>query len=236
MRYRQIALIALSGLLCAAFFRQGFRQTPTAVQFTPAATAPTVPATAAPTPLELPRVIPGSDLILEKLVSYEGDFWEDGSDRYAVDITAIVVYNPREQYIDEALLQLQQDGRLLSFRITCLPPNSRVLVLEQQQSRYLSATITQCRLIRLSRSSGDAPEGIRVESAGDRALRLHNDTAADQTVILSYKRYDAASGLYLGGISYDTAPIPLPAGETLLFFPERYVEGHTKVVSITVTP
>lgn len=235
MGFRQVSLIVLGGLLCTAFFRQGLPNGKPVVQFTPPGTAPSASATA-PMPPELPFVIPGSELILETLVSYEGDFWEDGSDRYVVDVMALVVYNPRNVFIGEAELQLQQAGRILSFRITCLAPNSRVLVLEQQQSGYAPDPVTDCRLLRLSKEAAAFPEGIRTENAGDREVLLQNDTAATQSVTLRCKRYDPDSGLYLGGISYDTEGVLIPAGAVLRISPERYVEGHTKIVCVTVTP
>lgn len=235
MGFRRVSLIVLGGLLCTAFFRQGLPKEKPAVQFTPPVTVPSAPTTAPLSP-ELPFVIPGSDLILEKLVSYEGDFWEDGSDRYVTDIMALVVYNPRNQFIEEALLQLQLGGKTLFFRITCLAPNSRVLVLEQHQSGYAPGPVTDCRLLRLSKAPAAFPEGIHAENAGDREVLLRNSTADTQNVTLRCKRYDADAGLYLGGISYDTTGVRLPAGALLRISPERYVEGHTKVVSITVTP
>ena len=74
----------------------------------------TVPVQTEPTPapaLEFPCVARGSELIVEKLLSYEGEFWEDGTNDYAVNIAALVVYNPAPFGIRKAELLIRQGQR-----------------------------------------------------------------------------------------------------------------------------
>ena len=52
------------------------------LQFSPPTGATQTVPTTAPA-LELPCVARGSELLVEKIVSYEGDFWEDGTNAYA---------------------------------------------------------------------------------------------------------------------------------------------------------
>jgi hypothetical protein len=225
--------VVLGGILCLLLLRGGGGEAQTPVRFSPPETEVTAATTTPPT-LELPCVARGSRLIVETLVCYEGDFWEDGSDRYVVDAMALVVYNPGNTMIRCAEITVQQGQRQLRFAVTCLPPNSRVLVLESGGAAYCAAPLTACRCDSLTVL--EPASGLTVTPAGPVSVRLHNenDTSYRQ-VILCCKRYDADSGLYLGGITYITPAGPLAPGETTELTPARYVEGCSRIVCITAT-
>lgn len=223
--------VIVGGLLCLFILRGGTGEEQAPVLFSPPETE-ALAVTAAPTVLELPCVARGSRLIVEKLVCYEGDFWEDGSDRYVVDVMALVVYNPGSTMIRCAEITVWQGQRRLQFAIACLPPNSRVLVLERSGINYSAAPLTECRCDLLTVL--EPASGLTTASAGPVTVRLHNATDQSfQDIVLCCKRYDADSGLYLGGITYITPAGPLAPGEIKQLAPARYVEGRSRIVCIT---
>ena len=226
-------LLVLGSILCLGFIRWGSPEGQPAVQFLPTETDASA-VTAAPPSIELPCVARGSRLIIENLVSFEGDFWEDGSDRYVVDVMALVVYNPGNAMIRCAEITVQQGQRQLRFAISCLPPNSRVLVLERSGIAFSAEPLSACRCDLLTVI--EPTPHLTTEPAGPVTVRLHNETGQSfQEVILCCKRYDADSGLYLGGITYITPAGPLAPGETAELAPARYVEGCRRIVCITAT-
>ena len=202
---------------------------PTA-QFTPPTTQ-YMPTTTA-NELELPHVIRGTKLIIEKTVCYEGDFWEDGSDTPAVDIMALVVCNPGTEGIRSAEISARQGNRQLRFVITCLPPGSRVLVLEKLRNAYSPEPLTECQCV--TQDSGwESVDTVRVEQAGLRELTVTNTSQQDrQAVTLHYKRYSPDAGMYLGGITYQHTVESLAAGERLQVSPRRYVETAYHIVLV----
>lgn len=202
---------------------------PTA-QFTPP-TIQYVPTTV-PKALELPHVIRGTNLIIEKTVCYEGDFWEDGSDAHAVDIMALVVCNPGTEGIRSAEISVRQGSRQLCFVITCLPPGSRVLVLEKLRNAYSPEPLTECQCVTLE-PGWESADAVRVEPAGLRELTVTNASQQDlQAVTLHYKRYSPDAGMYLGGITYQHTLQSLAAGECLRISPRRYVENAYHIVLV----
>ena len=226
--WAMLSFVAFLGMLWI-----GSRQAPPqpAVQFTPPTTQ-SAPAVTTQAALELPYVIRDSGLIIEKMVCYEGDFWEDGSDDHAVDIMALVICNPGTEGVRSAEISVRQGHRQLCFVITYLPPGSRVLVLERLRNGYSSEPLTECRCVTLDRSWKPA-DTVLVEPAGIRDLTVRNTTQRDlQAMTLCYKRYSPEAELYLGGISYYLTIEPLGSGKSLQIRPSRYVEGAYQIVLV----
>ena len=199
-------------------------------QTTPAPSTP--PATTTQPTLELPYVIRDSGLIIEKMVCYEGDFWEDGSDDHAVDIMALVIFNPGTEGVRSTDISVWQGHRQLRFVVTYLPPGSRVLVLERLRNSYSSEPLTECRCVTLDRN-WDPSDAVTVEPSGIRDLTLRNTTQQDlQAMTLRYKRYSPEAGLYLGGVTYHLTIEPLGSDKSLLIRPPRYVEGAYRIVLV----
>ena len=200
------------------------------LQFSPPTDAQTVPATAPA--LELPCVARGSELLVEKIVSYEGDFWEDGTNAYAVNIAALVVYNPGPLGVRKAEIVIRQGQRQLAFHISYLPPGSRVLVQERHRNAYVSGSLTQCSCTLLEKADFQNA-AVSAESTGRDGLLLKNETGNDfSSVTVHYKQYDEAFGMYLGGISYPLTAAPLASGESLQIDPIHYTDGHSRIVLI----
>ena len=195
----------------------------------------TVPVQTEPTPapaLEFPCVARGSELIVEKLLSYEGEFWEDGTNDYAVNIAALVVYNPAPFGIRKAELLIRQGQRQLAFYISYLPPNSRVLVQERCRNAYVPGDLTQCRCTLLEKMPWQ-DGALAVESSGTDALLLKNETDRPfPSVTLHYRQYSEEFGLYLGGISHRITAAPLLPGESLILRPRHYRHNGSRFILV----
>ena len=195
----------------------------------------TIPTKTEPLPppaLELPCVARGSELIVEKILSYEGEFWEDGTNAYVVNVAALVVYNPASYGIQKAEILIRQGQRQLAFYISYLPPNSRVLVQERCRNAYVPGDLTQCQCTFLEKTEWqNAP--VTVTPAGSNKLLLQNETASKfSSVTLHYRLYSAEFGLYLGGISHRITASPLLPGESLMLRPAHYAENRSQIILV----
>ena len=224
-----IPALILAGLSVSG--QTGDRQTD--VQFLPTASAvPPVPTSTAPPALELPYVIGEAGLIVERMVCYEGDFWEDGNDMPAVDTMALVVYNPGTSGIRRAQIVAMQGNRQLCFEITFLPPGSRVLVLERFRKPYSREPLTRCRCEAVEKMAWEEPASVRVTPVGACRLLVENTGSDLQAVTIRYKRYDRESEMFLGGITYQLTLEPLLSGGQMEISPMRYTESGSRIVLV----
>ena len=224
-----IPVLILAGLRVRG--QTGDRQT--IVQFLPTASAATtVPASTVPPALELPYVIGEAGLIVERMVCYEGDFWEDGNDMPAVDAMALVVYNPGTSGIRRAQIVAMQGNRQLCFEITFLPPGSRVLVLERFRKPYSREPLTRCRCETVEKMAWEEPASVRVTPVGACRLLVENTGSDLQAVTIRYKRYDRESEMFLGGITYQLTLEPLLSGGQMEVSPQRYTESGSRIVLV----
>ncbi len=97
--------------------------------------------TTAPTPKEFPCVLRGSRLIAQELSGYRGsEILSPVS-----GIAALTVYNPSNQVIEKATLQLVQGSVVLVFELSGLAPGEKQQVLEKNFQQYTGQPVTACR-------------------------------------------------------------------------------------------
>ena len=188
------------------------------------------------TQLILPAEIPGTTLIAQKLVSYEGPFLEDGSDREVVNVAALQVFNTGTKEVLQACVELWREDTAYKFYAERIPPGGTVLILESSGSSYLPDGFTACSGRQLTAQS--EPETRKQISVSDRAMGtvvVTNLTDKNiEDISLYYKSWLSPPGIYVGGICYTaTIPVLLP-GQTLEIFPHHYASGYSKVVSVTI--
>ena len=100
--------------------------------------------------VEFPYVLRGTGLIAEHLAQYEGEFLENDSREPVSGVAALMVYNPGSHGVYQVTVQLLQGDAVLTFEIACLPPHSRVLVLERDARPYSRADVTACECLSFS--------------------------------------------------------------------------------------
>lgn len=229
--------LAMAALLTFwGFSSRGDRQEQALPDFSePSATAAAM-ATQPAEPVEFPCVIRDTELIAEHLGQYEGPYLEAEGEEQVAGVAALMVYNPGNKSIKSAQILLTQGTDSLLFEITCLPPRSRILVLEKNRRLYSGQDVTACRCTAFSRESfGRLEEQIAITEA-DGQLAVENLTREDfSSVTLYYKQYAPEGDFFLGGITSCFEIGSLAAGEIKTVAPYRYAPGYSQVVAVVAS-
>ena len=180
------------------------------------------------THMYLPCAVEQTPLQILELRSYDGPFVEDGSHRPVRNVAALVLFNPSELYLEKGAVKIWQEGRLLVFSFTCIPPGARVLVLEHSAKLYDPGKVNDCWGWCVA---GEKESLVQVEEVGRSALAVTNlqqSTLGDITVY--YKDYDPMQKLYIGGISHNVTVRYLRPGHRVVVPAFMYLSGRSMVV------
>lgn len=182
--------------------------------------------------LEFPFAVPDTGLIVQNLAQYEGPFLETEDQEPVAQVAALMIYNPGDRQIASAELVVMQGQRKLSFSVTCLPPRSRVLVLEKNGQLYSPEPIKQCLCLSLAE---EMPQAVEIQVTDwENGLEVKNLTSTEKTVILYYKQYISDGGFYLGGVTGQTRVEGLGAGESRNIVAAGYAPGYCHIVKMQI--
>ena len=194
---------------------------------------PTESETTAPKVLEFPIVVTGTELIAQNMAQYEGPFLEAEDQEPVARVAALMIYNPGSKMIASAELVLTQGERTLRFFFTCLPPQSRVLVLEKNRQLYSSEPVCSCQCLSFTE---ETPQSSSMQiTDSENGLTVRNLYEEDKTVTLYYKQYITDGNFYLGGITAQTRVEHLAAGENREILAAGYAPGYCRIVAIKLS-
>ena len=197
--------------------------------FSPSA-VPAEPETTTQKPMEFPVVVPGTGLIVQNMAQYEGPFLESEEQDPVAQVAALMICNPGNKMITSAELVLTQGGRTLQFYFTCLPPQSRVLVLERSGQLYSSEPVDSCQCLSLTE---ETPQSASIQiTDSDNGLEVTNLYAMERSVTLYYKQYITDGNFYLGGVTGQTRVENLAAGENRKILASGYAPGYCRIVDV----
>lgn len=181
----------------------------------------------------LPTALINSSLVIEKLISYQGTYWEDMCGDYVENVAGLMVYNPTERAIAFGAFSLKQNGKQLYFFVYQLPPKSRCLVLEKNRAQYSNQEITDVQELcvrwdyqELSRQQVD------YLGLGQEITIINRDARQMNHLAVCYKRYVYEEGYYLGGAAFSAHLFFLQSQERRTVIPPYYDAGYAKIVSI----
>lgn len=183
--------------------------------------------------IALPCPVEGTELMLLELAEYEGPFYEDGSGEEVAGVCAAVIENRGGTTVYEGCVTLRDGGRELTFRLTWLPPGSKILVPEVGRKAFAQGEWISCT----GWSTGIYPEYTGAVTA----LRLldgisltNHTTQTIGSVSVIYKRFDRESGMYIGGNAMSLEWTDLPPGTWMRDKPHRYERDSVRIVGILV--
>lgn len=197
-----------------------------------------VPAVQIPqsTPVErtLPCKIEGTELTAQNLAVYDGPFMEDGSGDEVIGVTALVLHNDTNTFLEWGEVELATDSTTLCFRFTALAPDATILIPEKNRSEERPESFLHCSgTVQTIQQQPIGKDKIRIAEVDLTTLSLTNqDLHAYEDIRIYYKRYDTPSQMYIGGNTY-TAQIGLILpGQTVCVSPYRFVRGYSRVVTV----
>lgn len=146
-------------------------------------------------------------LQVQKIDSYSGIYWEDGSDEEVSDILAMTVTNITAEPIQYAEITMELGTGTAKFTVSALPSGATAVLLEQNRMAYSRNTdYTQANAECTHLAGFDKPLSLYEDKLQlqllDGALNITNISGEDipGTIVLCYK--NASDGIYQGGIAY----------------------------------
>ena len=183
--------------------------------------------------LKFPYSLPESGLIVEKLQSYSGPYWEDGSGEHVENIAGLMVFNPTDRLVEFAAFAAEQEGETLYFFVYALPPQSRCLALEYTKKTENAEIITSCRqlCVRWDRQELSR-EQIDYLGLGTSMTIINRDGRQLDCVTVRYKQYEKDGDYYLGGAVQTVRLFSLHPEERRTVWPGHYDAAHARIVEI----
>lgn len=221
-----LGLAAAFGSLCGCGIAS---RSPSAVVFTEA----TEPSKPQPVQLAFPHTLPDSTLVAEELVSYYGQYWEDGSGDMVEDVAGLMLYNPTDRMIEFGAIALEQAGEQLYFFVYQFPPMSRCLILERDRKPCRAQEVTACRELCVRWDHQEiSREELDYVGLGPMLTIVNRDSRRQDHVTLWYKQYEKEGDYYMGGAAYSAHVFFLQPEERRTITPEHYYAGSAKIVAI----
>ena len=169
--------------------------------------------------LTLPYKVEKTDLVVENIGQYTGQFIEDGSDKPVVNVLSLLVTNNSNEVIQYAEINLKVNGNKNAvFKVTNLPPKTSTLVMEStgkiefnKDDKYTYVDSIQAKLDKMSLSE----DKIKITKQEDGVIGIKNISGKDLDTVYVYYKYFQQGGAYLGGITYRVKFENVKAGATV---------------------
>lgn len=184
--------------------------------------------------LELPFKIMGTDLIGERLISYDGPYLEDGNNNETFNHLAVILHNPVDRWIQSVSITILTESGHLEFSGTHIPPMARVALLEQSGKKYRKYGIIACSAVEENQDNSNITGDFSIRELSMGNIEITNLTGkVYKQIVLHHKTYDQKADIYVGGITYNTTIQNIQPYETRELTLGHYVKGYSKIVKIT---
>ena len=184
----------------------------------------------------LPHRISCTSICVNRVVSYDGPFYEDGTGREVLDIAALEICNQGDVVIPYACIIVKTEKREYLFQATMIPVDTPVLVQESHAQPYFTEEIVNIfgwNTVRKCSKTYD----ISIKETGIAELTLKNNSAdRAENLTVYYRTYYSEGNVYCGGKAFSVKIPPIEPGETKKLHPEYYVSGYSRIVNIISEP
>ena len=183
--------------------------------------------------ISFPYEIPGTTLVAEALVYYDGPFLENSSNIELFNSAALLLRNTGNEGILQAEITVQGEKSWV-FSVWDIPPKGTVLVGESSGAQLEDLTVTACTgWQRVQSGVWDAGISLRIESLDMGTVAVTNMTEETlHNVRLLYKNWLPQSGIYVGGITHEARIDQLLPGQTVTLEPGHYAKGYSSIVRV----
>ncbi len=186
--------------------------------------------------LEFPFSIPGTTLIAEQLVSYDGLFSEGEGAYDVTNVAALLLYNYGDQGIDRAQVCLRAGCVQYAFVFDTVPAGARILVPEQNALEYAVTAFQDCTGYQSTDPSDwHCTDRILLTYPDMGAVSVTNLTEEKLTgIYLKYKTYYSQGDFFVGGKTEIFYIRELKPNENIQVYPNNYAFGYSGFVQITI--
>lgn len=184
--------------------------------------------------ISFPYTIPGTNLVIERLDSYDGIFLEDGSDQSVEGISAMVLTNTGSTGVEYVNITMNQNGEQLQYTGTAIPAGSTIVIQESGASSYSTSSYTDCTANVADMQEFEMSSSqVKVEENEDGSLQVTNLTGETIPCVRVFYKFAIEKGeIYVGGITYTAKVTELEAGESRQIAPSHYAGGSSEVMMV----
>lgn len=180
-----------------------------------------------------PCTLAGGTLVAEKLVRYDGIFWEREKGEEVAGVAGLMLYNPTAKMLEFASVVVCQGNQRLYFFVYQLPPQSRCLVAEYNQVAYTEKTVSDCQERAVRWATQDYSRGpIDYLGFGSRLTVINRESRVQNSITVWYKQYVKEEDYYLGGGVQAARVFFLQPEQRETLYPEHYHTASAKIVAI----
>ena len=181
-----------------------------------------------------PYTIADSTLVIEQINSYDGIFFEDGSDKEVTNVTAMVLTNTGDVCVEYVTVTIERDGTKLNFAASAIEAGGTVVVMEAGCTQFAAGEYRNCTAeIAVIQEMLMTRDQISVEENPEGGLLVTNLTDADiPCVRIFYKFYMQDTDVYVGGITYTAKVLNLASESSCIVTPSHYFPGYSKIVMV----
>lgn len=177
-----------------------------------------------------------SNLVVEAIGSYSGNFIEDGSDEPTANVAAMLVTNNSNQMLQIAEITFQiNESETAVFKVTDLPAGTAVLVLEQNKREFKledSYTYGETASGYMEQPTLEEEKFELTTEKGKIILKNKTDQSYDKVYV--YYKYTQIGGAYFGGITYRTPFENVPAGGEVEAVASHFNPNSSKIMAVQI--
>lgn len=183
--------------------------------------------------VQFPYAVPGTDLVITGLKSYDGVFIEDGSNEERSNVAALFLENKGDKDIEFVNIKLFGDTETYEFSITGAEAGSTVAAQEIDAKQLIDQKYSAADSIASEPIDFGKDENIEITENESGSLTVSNVGSEDIPVVrVFYKYYYPDQNAFLGGISFTAKITDLAAGESQTITPSHYQSGSSKITMV----
>ena len=184
--------------------------------------------------ISLPYAIPGTNLVIQSIRSYDGVFLEDGSNRDVTGISAMVLVNNGKTGVEYAQITLNQGNTVLQYKATSIPAGATLVVQEATAAKYVDSKYTSCNANVAEATTFEMSDSlVKVEEIENGTLLVTNLT--DETipcVRVFYKFAFEKGKIYVGGITYAAELTELEPSQSKKLTASHFSANSSEVIMV----
>lgn len=177
-----------------------------------------------------------SNLTVEAVGSYSGNFLEDGSDEPTANVAAMLITNNSDKMLQIAEISFQVNEKDTAvFKVTDLPAGTSTLVLESNKREFSEEdayTYGETATAYIEQPSLEEDK-FELETE-DGKITLKNKTDKSYEKVYVYYKYVQIGGAYLGGITYRTPFENVPAGGEAEAVAAHFNPESSKIMAVQI--
>ena len=177
-----------------------------------------------------------SNLTVEAVGSYSGNFLEDGSDEPTANVAAMLITDNSDKMLQIAEISFKVNEKDTAvFKVTDLPAGTSTLALESNKREFSEEdayTYGETATAYIEQPSLEEDK-FELETE-DGKITLKNKTDKSYEKVYVYYKYVQIGGAYLGGITYRTPFENVPAGGEAEAVAAHFNPESSKIMAVQI--